>query len=298
MANGNATPQLTPGQFAARIRATYPGAYDDMSDADLTQKVLTRYPQYGDMVTMTPAPNAGLAPPATGVPYELQKNAPNFFQAAAMPSPVQRGEAMWNAIQQDVGPIIQSAQMAQPGAAVGTELGEAIPSAKYAKAVFSDLKSTIGQHTVDITVPGQSALDIADYAGRGGSMPKVIRDFIKRTTDPNLGPLTYAEARDFYSNATRLSAQEGMRLTDNLRRMVGQFKTDLGTAIQTTADQAGRLQDYQSAMSNYAGAQKLAQFGQAAKEAATEALIKIPLKWAPAGAATAWALKQLTGSKR
>jgi hypothetical protein len=42
----------------------------------------------------------------------------------------------------------------------------------------------IGQHTVDITAPGNKALEIADYASSGGTMPKVVRDFINRTTDP------------------------------------------------------------------------------------------------------------------
>ena len=50
---------------------------------------------------------------------------------------------------------------------------------------------------------------IGDCRRSGGTMPKVLRDFIKRTTDPNQGPLTYEEARQFYSNAsTRLSAEE------------------------------------------------------------------------------------------
>lgn len=32
-----------------KIRAKYPGAYDDLSDAELTTKILAKYPQYGDL---------------------------------------------------------------------------------------------------------------------------------------------------------------------------------------------------------------------------------------------------------
>lgn len=75
--------------------------------------------------------------------------------------------------------------------------------------MLADLESAIGQHTVDITAPGNKALEIVDYASSGGTMPKVVRDFIRRTTDPNQGSLTYEEARQFYSNASsRLSAEE------------------------------------------------------------------------------------------
>jgi hypothetical protein len=37
-------------QFASSLRTKYPGAYDKMSDADLVQAVVTKYPQYKDHV--------------------------------------------------------------------------------------------------------------------------------------------------------------------------------------------------------------------------------------------------------
>lgn len=43
---------MTPQQFAATVRAKHPGAYDDLSDMDLTQKVLAKYPEYSDMVSV------------------------------------------------------------------------------------------------------------------------------------------------------------------------------------------------------------------------------------------------------
>jgi hypothetical protein len=49
--------------LAARIKAKYPGVYDDMDDYSLEQKVLAKYPDYGDM-PRTPAPNANPQQPS------------------------------------------------------------------------------------------------------------------------------------------------------------------------------------------------------------------------------------------
>lgn len=41
---------MTPTEFAQKIRAKYPGAYDDLDDNTLTQKVIQKYPIYKDQV--------------------------------------------------------------------------------------------------------------------------------------------------------------------------------------------------------------------------------------------------------
>jgi len=144
-----------------------------------------------------PAPNAGLAPPASpGVPQALQ-NAPTTLtqggqqlqQIAAIQNPQQRGQALQAELQRTAQPFAQAAQMSVPVSAAGdvtkavaSKATEAIPSFEKASEAFEDLKGALGQHTVDITQPGNTALDISDYASHGGSMPKVVRDFIKRTT--------------------------------------------------------------------------------------------------------------------
>jgi hypothetical protein len=119
-----------------------------------------------------------------------------------------------------------------------------------------------GHVPIDAGAAGNVALEADRLARSGGAMPKVLRDFIKRATDPDQGPITYAEARDFYSNATRLSADEFNRLTPVIRRQVGQFTQVLGNALADAAAQAGKLPEYQQAMREYARASSLRQFGQ------------------------------------
>ena len=67
--------QMTAQDFAQSVRAKYPGSYDHLSDADLTSKVVTKYPQYKSVI-----PNAGLADPAA--PGPVEKVAPTEGPAA------------------------------------------------------------------------------------------------------------------------------------------------------------------------------------------------------------------------
>ena len=80
---------------------------------------------------------------------------------------------------------------------------------------------------------GEVALEASDWASRGGQLPKVMKDFIRRTTDPNQGPLTYSEARQFLSNAgRRLTPQEMQKLAPQAQRYLSQFASSLDDAIR------------------------------------------------------------------
>jgi len=54
---------LSPQEFAGRIRAKYPGAYDSLSDDELTQRTLKKYPQYGGQVNLASSSPGNLKPP-------------------------------------------------------------------------------------------------------------------------------------------------------------------------------------------------------------------------------------------
>lgn len=45
-----------PSTLATMVRGKYPGVYDDISDSDLEQKVLAKYPEYSDIPTTQAAP--------------------------------------------------------------------------------------------------------------------------------------------------------------------------------------------------------------------------------------------------
>lgn len=150
---------------------------------------------------------------------------------------------------------------------------KALPSKARASAGFAEVERAAANVPVDVSGPGTTALRMRELAGRGGQLPKVVKDFINRVTDPNKGPLTYQEARDFYSNASgRLSDAEAAKLKPNMKFWLGQFTRDLDGSIRDSAESVGKGQQYGQAMSEYRNAARLRS---AAKEGA---------KWAGRGA--------------
>jgi hypothetical protein len=229
-----------------------------------------------------------------GVPAMMKESAKAIERAAGWAAPIMTGGASLpvQALVQAGGTAAQTAaEGATPkqigtAAAIGaaiplgaeglTQIGgwiaKQIPDVERAGKVFQELRATIGHHTVDIAEPGNVALEIQDLASRGGQMPKVVRDFIKRTTDPTLPPLTYAEARDFYSNASRISVDEAQRLAPQMRMQLTRFTKALGGSIQDTTDSAGRLDQYMNAMKEYASAKQLEAFKEHVKDIAIQTL--------------------------
>lgn len=60
------------GPLAQRIRKKYPGEYDDLSDEELEKKVLSKYPEYADLVE----PAEEKIEPLTGVSFNKTADAP------------------------------------------------------------------------------------------------------------------------------------------------------------------------------------------------------------------------------
>lgn len=118
--------------------------------------------------------------------------------------------------------------------------------------ILGEIESRAGEIPIDTTAPGNVALDIQNLAKSGGQMPKVVRDFLKRATDPEQGPMTYAEARKFFSNASRLSADEFDRLTPVMQRQSALFAKTLNESITGAAAKVGQADNYLSALKQYA----------------------------------------------
>ena len=148
--------------------------------------------------------------------------------------------------------VEQVAEVAVPvgGALIGGARA-VLPSAARAGSKFQSVMRSAEHVPVDIAKSGDVALRIQQLAERGGSMPKVVRDFLKRATDPAKGDLTYGEARDFLSNISRLSADEFKRLTSVVRREVGGLREALNEAVHRAASQVGKGDEYLAAMREY-----------------------------------------------
>lgn len=67
--------------LAAKIRAAHPGAYDDMDDAELTKRVLAKYPQYSDLAGAgIPKPQVNMETSALGHIAPVAKTAGDVLQ--------------------------------------------------------------------------------------------------------------------------------------------------------------------------------------------------------------------------
>jgi hypothetical protein len=78
------------GDLAKRLRAKYPGAYDDMDDAALERAVIAKHPEYADMAR--PAPDAGAKPDGSlgrFAGYKMLGDAVMGAGKAAINNPVQ-----------------------------------------------------------------------------------------------------------------------------------------------------------------------------------------------------------------
>ena len=241
-------------------------------------------PKVGDFMGSLPLGLLRATKGVTEVPSQPMQGARDIVggaaQAATMPSMVMGPEG---------GAATEAAGAAVKGA---SKVAGLIPSAERAGEGFSQVMTAAHDLPINISMPGSVALRTQELAQSGGSMPKVVNDFLKRVTKPDSPPLTYQEAKDFYSNATRVSADEAMRLTPIMKRQVAQFTSALNTSLEQAAEHVGQLDTYQKAMSEYHNAMRLRALGEGAKDALTSTAAKA-VGAAGAGAAGAYAVKEL-----
>lgn len=146
-----------------------------------------------------------------------------------------------------------------------------LPTVEKTGKLFDDIRSQVGSIPINITKPGNAALAVKDAEELGGASLPVINKFLKRVSDPNKPPLTYTEAREFYSNATQLSAKEAMSAKPRTASLLGDFREALDDALTQAADQAGRGADYQKAMRDYHSVMQRRAMLKKAKEIAIKA---------------------------
>jgi len=137
---------------------------------------------------------------------------------------------------------------------VGKAVGPLIPTRAKAAEKFAEVARVVNQQPVDVARTGDVALRIADLAQRGGGTlwgPAPVRQFIQYVTDPRKPQMTYEVARDFYSNISRLSADEVKRMAPTVRRELGGLREALKEALAKTAASGGKEKVFRAAMREY-----------------------------------------------
>jgi hypothetical protein len=175
---------------------------------------------------------------------------------------------------------------------MGTGAPEAIaskiPSTARAGQTLGAVRGAIESHPVDISEAGNSAIRAWELGRRGGGKVKAVEDFMRRVASPDAEPLTFGEARDFYTQL-KPSIIERLSTKGPVKAAVAEFKVKLGQALEDTAAKAGKLDQYQQAMKEYHQAA-------VAKGVAAVAGAVAAKKLIPFGAATEW-LKYRMGAR-
>jgi hypothetical protein len=159
----------------------------------------------------------------------------------------------------------------EPAARAIESVPESIPSLERAGGNFQDVMGAAKNKPVPITNELSGALSrYQELVDRGGSRSIAVSKLLNRITNPDAGPMTYGEARDFASNISRLSADEFMRLTPQMKQQVGAIRVALNNAVGQTAESVGKGAQYQSAMKEYAKAAQINQL----KQQATDVVVR------------------------
>lgn len=146
------------------------------------------------------------------------------------------------------------------------------PRVARASGKFQEVMAAAKNIPIETKAVGDAALRIQQIAERGGTMPMAVRKLLNRMTDPDKAAMTYEEARDFASNISRLSANEYGRLTPAVAREVSQLRVVLNEANAQAAKAAGKMDEYKSAMREYAQAMRIRDAVDAAWKGAKKAL--------------------------
>lgn len=158
-----------------------------------------------------------------------------------------------------------------------------LPTTEEAGKLFQPIEAAAKNVPVKTDVARAIAEEAKQYADKGATLPKVLKNFLSRTeatpasfpypADP-APPVLYPESRLFAQNAGRLSAAEQMAANPNMQRLVGKFANALKETNRAGAEEVGMGAQYDQAMKTYAGAANRAKLLANLQKVAENAVVK------------------------
>jgi hypothetical protein len=178
----------------------------------------------------------------------------------------------WQGTKDVVGGTLQAATipstfMGGPAAETGAEAavtagGKLFGSAEHAGQLFDTVRAAAKDKPIELTDEVYDALknikQLADAGAKG--TPRVASKLANRLNNVD-EELYWDEARRFYSNISRLSANEYASMAPQMQRAVGQLGRALGGVLNDTAASVGKGEEYAQAMREYARSKSWQQFG-------------------------------------
>lgn len=147
--------------------------------------------------------------------------------------------------------------------AIAAGTGKIFGNVERAGQLFNQVKAAAKTSEVPVTdemyAAASRAMDLADTGAKG--LPRVIFKFMNRVTAPYKEPIAWDEARDFYSNVSRLSANEYQNMNPQMAAAVGRFAGAFDDSLRAVAAAAGQGDQYSEAMQLYRTAKSWQRFG-------------------------------------
>ena len=194
---------------------------------------------------------------------------------------------------QNAGGLITGGALSKVGP-VARALSEAIPSKARAGVNFQKVMGVARNEPLSLGLADDAALRAQELAGRGStpgrghSLPKVVRDYLRtRESSPTM---TYEVGRDFQSSAGKLSAAESMATKGPMRAEVSKLAKALADSNRQAAVKAGMGPEYDAAMREY----RIASMKDSTIDALAKALKNRAVQTAVGGGAAYGAYKALS----
>lgn len=169
-----------------------------------------------------------------------------------------------------------------------------VPSAERAGRNFERVMQAAGTMPVDLTKASAPVIRALELERAGsGAPPPVISKMAERIPQHTDMPMTFKEARDFQSNAGRLSAAESLNAKPQMKAQVAQLAKALADENQSVAEKAGVGDLYAKAMKEYRQAKTIEGVKENAKDLAKSTAAKYILGGAGLGAGYGIARKVL-----
>lgn len=136
-----------------------------------------------------------------------------------------------------------------------------IPTKAKAGALLETVAKDANQLPVVASRTGPALARLKELVDAGGVTPRGMGKVLRRVTNiSDENPLLYKEARDIYSNVSRLTAEDIMRLPGPVKRQMSLVAQAMRADIGDTAAAAGREAEYYQGLKQYAQAAKLHEF--------------------------------------
>ena len=171
---------------------------------------------------------------------------------------------------------------------------DAMPSMERAGRNFEGVMAKAGDVPVNVssfTKPVMRAQEL--NANTGAPVPAVLQKGFE-AIQPTTNPMTYRQSRDLASAAGRLSAQDSMAASPQMKAQISHFAKIGDVANREAADSVGMAPQYDSAMTEYRRAAAIRDFKDTAKGALKNKAVQMGLG-VMGGAAAYPVVKKLLG---